>query len=225
MRAPLSSHHIFSRDLLSSGAHAYGFDLSSDTLDRFTSYFSLLSDWNSRVNLVSSGELGRFVEYHLLDSLKINSCFPLPSDGSFMDFGSGAGLPGIPLSIVRPDLEGVLVESISKKCRFLSSAIDALGLPRAVVLNTRMEDIDSSHDGCYDFVVTRATVKLSRFVCLASRFLKKDGALVAVKSENIEDELHDLSRMTDHTLFHIDVRRPVSFDTVRTGTVVVITKR
>ncbi len=225
MRVPLSSHPPFSREFMSSGARAYGFDLSSATLDRFESYYSLLSDWNSRMNLVSSGELSRFVEYHLLDSLKINSCFPLPSTGTFMDFGSGAGIPGIPLSLVCPDLGCVLVESIAKKCRFLSSIIESLGLSRATVLNTRMEDIAPSHDGGYDFVVTRATVTLSRFIILASRFLRSGGSLVSVKGETIDDELIELEKKIDHTLFHIDVRHPVPFERVRSGAVVVITKR
>ncbi len=141
-----------------------------------------------------------------------------------MDVGSGAGIPGIPLSLVRPGLNCTLVESISKKCCFLSAAVETLCLDHTTVLNTRAEDIDSSLDGSFDCIVTRATVKLHRFLTLSSRFLRSGGSLVSIKGDTIEDELSELRKRTSEQLFHIDVRFPKPFESVRTGTVVVITK-
>ena len=224
MRVPAPLPLSFPRSLLSSGGRVYGFNLSDDILDRFESYFSLVSDWNTRMNLVSSRELVRFVEYHLLDSLKINSCFPLSSEGTFMDLGSGAGIPGIPLSLVRPGLNCTLVESIAKKCRFLSTAVETLCLPHTTVLNTRVEEIDFSLDGSFDFIVTRATVNLHRFLTLSSRFLRPGGSLVSIKGDTINDELSVLRKKINDKLFHIDVRFPKAFESVRTGSIVVITK-
>ncbi len=86
------------------GGQFYGVHPDEDSLEAFVSYYDLLSEWCSKVNLVSKRDMNRFEEYHILDSLKVASIFNFCGKQSILDFGSGAGLPGIPLAISFPEL-------------------------------------------------------------------------------------------------------------------------
>jgi 16S rRNA (guanine527-N7)-methyltransferase len=206
---------------LSSGAVFYGLSLDERTLGLFHSYYALLCEWNTRMNLISSRDLDRFVEYHLLDSLKAASCVDLTSAGSLMDFGSGAGLPGIPLALAFPHLQVSLVESIGKKCAFLENAVKALSLTNTIVLHSRIENLPSSLDCSFDVVITRATVRLDRFHRVARRFLSSRGTLIAIKGDRIDDELSALVSSTYGSVFHITSTHPHEVPGVRTGHVVI----
>jgi 16S rRNA (guanine527-N7)-methyltransferase len=208
--------------VLSSGASEYGLSLDHRALSLFSSYAELVSSWNTRMNLVSSRDMDRFVEYHLLDSLKISTCIDLSSCGKVMDFGSGAGLPGIPIALVFPHVTVTLVESVGKKCRFLMEAVSVLPLRNVTVLHSRIEDLSFSLDGSFDCVVTRATVKLARYVPIASRFISPTGSLVSIKGDHIKGELRELKKKVDERVFHITVTHPVTIPNVRTGTVVLL---
>jgi 16S rRNA (guanine527-N7)-methyltransferase len=210
--------------VLSSGASGYGLSLDQRTLSLFTSYTELVSSWNERMNLVSSLDMPRFVEYHLLDSLKISTCINLSSCKKIMDFGSGAGLPGIPIALVFPHVLVTLVESVGKKCRFLMEAVSVLSLRNVTVLHSRIEDLPSSLDGSFDYVVTRATGKLARYTLIASRFINSAGSLVSIKGDRIANELRELEKKVDARVFHITVIHPVTIPNVRTGTVVLLSR-
>ncbi|MHB9030215.1 MAG: 16S rRNA (guanine(527)-N(7))-methyltransferase RsmG [Candidatus Latescibacterota bacterium] len=216
---------ILFSSVLSSGAFRYGLSLSTQSLSLFQRYAELLSSWNTRMNLVSSRDMERFVEYHLLDSLKIVSVFDFPSVSRMLDFGSGAGLPGIPLAIVFPASHITLLDSREKRVRFLEEAIRSLPLPNASVLRSRIEDIPSSFSGAFEVVTTRATVCLSDFFHLASPLLSPGGSLISIKGEFIEEEYELLVKAVDDHLFHIHCVTPVTVPGVRTGQVVIITKR
>jgi 16S rRNA (guanine527-N7)-methyltransferase len=210
--------------VLSSGASAYGLTLDSASLSFFFSYAELVSSWNTRLNLVSFRDMNRFVEYHLLDSLKISTCIDLSSCGKVMDYGSGAGLPGIPIALAFPHVEVTLVESVGKKCRFLMEASSAIPIRNVTVLHARVEELPSSLDSLYGCVVTRATVRLIRFVRTASRFIGPSSSLVSIKGDHIDDELRELEKKIDSRVFHITVAHPVPVTNVRTGSVVVISQ-
>lgn len=213
------------RSLLISGSAAYGLTLEPASLLLFSSYADLVRVWNTRMNLVSSLDLARFAEYHLLDSLKIACCFDLSACGRLMDFGSGAGLPGIPLAIAFPGIDVCLVESIGKKCAFLCEVVSSLNLPNVTVLRSRIEEIPSSLDYSFGCVVTRATVSLERFYRNAARFVRRSGSLVSIKGDPIDTELRRLEKRVDARVFHILTAHPVPVSGVRTGTVVIITRK
>jgi 16S rRNA (guanine527-N7)-methyltransferase len=200
------------------------FHLPTDecSLDRYFQYYLLLSDWNTRMNLVSERDMGRFVEYHILDSLKILSCADFPGTSNILDFGSGAGLPGIPLAIALPHCRVTLLDSILKRTRFLETVASSIPLPNVSVVRSRIEELPSSLNGSFDAVVTRATVSLSSFFTSCSRFISPRGFLVSIKGEQVSEELLELENVKKSPVFHIRDCMPVVPEYVRSGHVVII---
>ncbi|MFC1551771.1 16S rRNA (guanine(527)-N(7))-methyltransferase RsmG [Candidatus Latescibacterota bacterium] len=205
-----------------SGAGAYGISLDDTAISRFETYYEVLSEYNFRTNLVSKGDMKRFPEYHILDSLKIASCHDMSGVGRMMDFGSGAGLPGIPLAIAFPHIEMYLVDSRKKRCEFLSAAVERIPLSNAHVLQRRAEILSEDHDRSFDCVVTRATVSLEAFFRCARRFITAGGSLVSIKGDDIENELTALKKAVDPKLININVSSPKEVNNVRNGYIVTI---
>ena len=210
---------------LTEGAAVYGIPLAPNQAAALLWYRDLVADWNRRMNLVSRGDLDRFVTYHLLDALKLASVIPMDFVVAVLDFGSGAGIPGIPLSIAFPHLACTFVDSRLKRCKFLKHAVRELRFHSARVVRSRIEDIPEDENGRYDLVCTRATVSLESFFHCCSRFLCPVGALVAIKGPSIDDEISSLKSAVDTDLFHINRHVPPHVEGVRSGTVVVIRRR
>jgi 16S rRNA (guanine527-N7)-methyltransferase len=203
------------------------FHLPSDAhaLDCYTRYFEVLLDWNSRMNLISGRDMDRFVEYHLLDSLKLLSCADFSGVTRILDFGTGAGLPGIPLAIALPHCHITLVDSIQKRTFFLETAVSALSLSNVTVVRARAEELPSSLNASFDAVVTRATVRLGDYFQLCARFIKPGGFLASIKGEQISEELDELRKMKRIRLFNIRDCVPYVPEKVRAGHVVLISGR
>jgi 16S rRNA (guanine527-N7)-methyltransferase len=210
---------------LSNCALSYGIRLDDGALSLFGRYTDLLSLWNRNMNLVSRRDMERLVEYHFLDSLKVSSCVDFSAMETFMDFGCGAGFPGIPLAIAYPHLKMLLVDSMAKRVRFLSHVVAVLPFPSVSVIRSRVEDLPSSLNVSFDIVITRATVSLYQFFLFTARFIRPDGMLVSIKGEHIEREIDELEKYLDSRLFNITVTKPTVVDKVRTGHVVIITKK
>jgi len=211
----------FNSATIKKGASFFGIALDDVILSSFSSYFRLIEAWNSRVNLVSENDLGRFAEYHILDALKILPFIDLCSSSRVIDFGSGSGIPGIPLALSYPHLSVVLVESRIRRCEFLDAVCSSIPVPNATVLHTRIENLDHAYDSFFDVVVTRATTSLSRYYDITSRFVAPGGCLVAIKGEEIEDELFELQSVMNSS-FQFSVHKPIPFGSIRTGHVVTV---
>ncbi len=207
------------------GAASYGVILDDIAVSKLGRYFEILSDFNLRTNLVSKGDMKRFAEYHILDSLKIASCVDLSGFGRAMDFGSGAGLPGIPLAAAFPDMEMVCVDSRTKRCVFLSAAVTEIPLHNVHVLHSKAESLSSDYDCAFDCVLTRATTSLDSFFRIAGRFILPQGMLVAIKGDDIDNEIQTLKKTIDSSLFNIDISRPSIVNNVRTGYIVTISEK
>ena len=208
--------------IILSGAEAYGITLGDTAVSRFQTYYEVLSEYNFRTNLVSKGDMNRFPEYHILDSLKIASCHDMSGVGRMMDFGSGAGLPGIPLAIAFPHIETYLVDSRKKRCGFLSAAVERIPLSNAHVLLSRAETLPEDYDRSFDCVVTRATVSLDAFYRCTRRFITASGSLVSIKGDDIENELRALKKAVDPKLINITVSSPQEVNNIRNGHIVTI---
>ena len=211
------------REELYSGAFRYGITLNDDSLSLFEKYYDLLLEWNDRMNLVSNRDMTRFVPYHLLDSLKVASCFDMHKVNRMLDFGSGAGLPGIPLSLAFPHIETYLVDSRKKKCIFLENIIGALSI-NARVLRSRIEHLPDLYNDYFDLVITRATVELETFFRYAHRLIHSGGSLIAIKSNNIHDEFRRLQTISDSRVFNIKLTAPKDVSAVRQGNIAVMTR-
>lgn len=206
------------------GASRYGISLGPECVERFRSYVDFVNDWNRRMNLVSRRDMDRFLEYHILDSLKVASCVDFSSVSRLLDFGSGAGLPGIPLALAFPRLDVTLLDSRKKRCGFLDTVVKSLFTGGVHVLCSRIENLPDDLNASFDLVITRATTKLDAFHLLARRFVSSGGSLVAVKGRDIEAEIVSLKKACDPYVFNIRTIAPEPFRSIRTGTVVIITR-
>lgn len=157
--------------------------------------------------MVSRKDIQRIFTYHIIDSI---AAAPLiPFNARCADFGSGAGLPGIPLTIIRPDLNMLLIESVKKKCRFLQLAITELKLGNAQVLCERGEVLQPL--GC-DIILSRLTGHWDRTLRYAVRHLKPVGAIILYKSPNVIEEIDEklLQKLNLAISRTIDLKLPLS---------------
>ena len=137
-------------------------------------------DWG----LIGPREIGRLWERHILNSIALESL--IPEGCHVADVGSGAGLPGIPLAILRPDLEMTLIEPMLRRSNFLTEALDELGLDdRVTVVRGRAEDADLH----VDVVVSRAVAKLATLINWTADLIVESGSLLALKGQSADDEV------------------------------------
>ena len=114
---------------------------NGDSVSKLLIYIGLVQKWSQAINLVSRSDINRLLERHVLDSLSVDS---LLNDGKVIDIGSGAGLPGLPLAICRPDLQFTLVERSEKKSRFLRLAKSELNLENVDCLQKDLTALDEA---------------------------------------------------------------------------------
>lgn len=176
------------RALLEQNAARLGLVLSSATLEALERLYEMLRREDAPTALKEEGEI---VIKHLLDSLTGLLATSWEAGIRVLDVGSGAGLPGLPLQLARPDLELVLLESVGKKARYLQVLCQELGLKATAILWGRAElwGRDPAHRGRYDRAVIRAVGSLSLSLELGLPFLRPGGQLVVYKGPAVEAEL------------------------------------
>ena len=166
-------------EALARGAKAIlGRPLTDIELKLFDNYMILLSKWQKSHRLVGSTAPMWVVEHLFLDSLLFLKVLP-PTATTILDLGSGAGLPGLPLKIVRGDLDVTLAESRRRRASFLSAAVRELGLKGARVVSDRLEDRASDLCGPFDAVVMRCAGDVNELMPLAVRLAARGGIVVA----------------------------------------------
>lgn len=178
------------RPMLESGLAALGLDAAH--APRLLDYLALLVRWNAAYNLTAIRDPREMVTKHLLDSLAMHRFVdPLvDGGGALADLGTGAGLPGIPLAIVKPGLQVMLVESAGKKARFMRQALRELGLADVRVAESRIEALDEP--GAYAAITARALATIPLILELGGPLLADDGVLLAMKGVHPADELAQL---------------------------------
>ena len=182
-------------DLLSrieSGARELGIELDPDQGGQLLVYIQEMVRWGRAYNLTAIREPGQMVPLHLLDSLTV---VPYVLGSRILDLGTGAGLPGIPLAVLRPDYEVWLMDSSAKKCRFLRHIASRLGLEKVRVVQSRAENYRPDHG--FDTVVSRAVGALGLLMDLSAHLVRPGGRLLAMKGQYPEAELAALSDPDD----------------------------
>ena len=176
-------------DLLAMGARAFDLDLSPAQLDQFARYADLLIDWNLRFNLTSIVDPREIVIKHFLDSLSALRSIP-PGPLKMIDVGAGAGLPGLPLKLARPEISLALLEATRKKCDFLKAVIADLQLTNAQVINARAEEAGRlvDHREQYDVAMARAVAEMPTLMEHLLPFVRIGGLALAQKSKEAEKE-------------------------------------
>jgi len=151
-------------------------------------YVELLNKWNKTYNLTAVRKPEQMVTRHLLDSLSI--C-PYLRGKHILDVGTGAGLPGIPLAVVFPERQFVLLDSNNKKTRFVVQAVSELELPNVDVVQSRVEEFES--EVLFNTIISRAYSAIGDMVKQTSHLLAKDGVFLAMKGANPITEIDELS--------------------------------
>jgi len=172
--------------LLQEGAAALGLELSPQALEQFREYLAQLQLWNARINLTAVKTDHDIVIKHFLDSLAV---LPLLGDiPSLADLGSGAGFPGLPLKLARPEMALTLVEARQKKAAFLEYMISRLQLSGVKVENVHLTPLLARQWGPrFAAVVTRAAFALEIFLPLAGPILLPGGVALALKGPNLPE--------------------------------------
>ncbi|TGE34128.1 16S rRNA (guanine(527)-N(7))-methyltransferase RsmG [Desulfosporosinus sp. Sb-LF] len=165
-----------------------GYSLSNLQVTHFCDFGALLLDWNQRLNLTRITDPQDVILKHFIDSMVLSKFI---RGKSFADLGTGAGFPGIPLKILHPELDIVLVDSLKKRLDFLDIVIESLGLKRIKTVHARAENFgrDVRYRGHFDTVSSRAVARLPVLLEYALPVLKVDGLLLAPKGAQVDDEL------------------------------------
>ncbi|MDR0931002.1 MAG: 16S rRNA (guanine(527)-N(7))-methyltransferase RsmG [Clostridiales bacterium] len=161
--------------------------------EKFEKYYNLLIETNAKFNLTAITERDEVCTKHFIDSLAISRY--IPNGAMVADIGSGAGFPGIPLAITRPDCKFTLIDSLNKRVTFLKDVSAQLGLVNVSAIHARAEDLGRSSEmrEGFDVVVSRAVSNMRVLAELSLPLVKVGGCVIAMKGPEPEDEL-ELSR-------------------------------
>ena len=167
--------------------------LSDRQLVQFSLYCSLLLEWNQKMNLTAITDVTEIFQKHFTDSLMLSRAADLSSVHSLIDIGTGAGFPGIPLKIVYPNLDVVLLDSLKKRVDFLEMVIRSLKLEHVCAFHARAEDAarNPQHREKYDLVVSRAVARLSVLSEYSLPFSKIGGKFISYKSADCQQEVQN----------------------------------
>jgi len=177
---------------LEDGLRALGLALPPGAKSQLAAFVALLAKWNRTYNLTAIRAPARMLTHHVLDSLAVLTVLALAPGARLLDLGCGAGLPGLPLAVARPDVAVTLLDSSSKKVAFVRQAIGELGLANATAVAARVEAFVPPVP--FDVVISRAFADLAAFEAAARRLLAPGGAVVAMKGRLPGPELAALPR-------------------------------
>ncbi len=178
--------------------------LSDKKLLQFGRLQELYSEWNSKINVVSRKDIEHLYERHVLHSLSIAKIVGFKDGTNILDVGTGGGFPGIPLAIMFPTAQFLLVDSVGKKIKVVNEIKNALGLSNVKALQIRAENINDS----FDFIISRAVTNLYDFMKIVAYKYSKKGfngipnGIIYLKGGDFEDELQSLNKK--HRVYNIE---------------------
>jgi len=172
---------------LESGVTRLGLDVPANVIDNLITYMELLKEWSATYNLIAPRERDFLLARHVLDSLSIATWL---NEGSLLDVGTGAGLPGLPLAIVKPDMQVTLLDSAGKKIRFIRHVGRSLKITNIHPLHQRMEDLDQGQT--FANITSRAFASLKAFAEASRSCADESTRLLAMKGTHPQKELEEL---------------------------------
>lgn len=197
-------NQVSPESLLKKGLRELSLSIKPEQIKAFMTYLEEIKRWNRVYNLTSIRKDEDIIIKHFLDSLLYLKGLP-EGEIMVMDVGSGAGFPGIPLKIVRPDIRLFLVEPSRKKAGFLMHMVKTLGLEDVDVIEKRIEDVSGLR---VDVALTRALFDIKEFYKKASHLLKKGGRLIMSKGPKVEEEIKEIEKDFPYEI--IEARLPLT---------------
>lgn len=170
-------------------AEQYEIRLTPEMLAQFELYSSMLLEWNQKINLTAIIEPDEIIVKHFLDSLLLLKAVDLPPNAALIDVGTGAGFPGVPLKIARPDLKLTLLDSLNKRVAFLSGLSDALGQSNSII-HGRAEQQGhlSGLRESFDCATARGVAPLPALCEYCMPFVRPGGFFAALKGPDVFPE-------------------------------------
>jgi 16S rRNA (guanine527-N7)-methyltransferase len=183
--------------LFTQGLEELNLTANETQLSQFSAYSSFLKEWNEKMNLTAIVDDDGIAVKHFLDSILPLAHLPLPQSIKVADIGTGAGFPGIPLKIMRPDFQVTLVDSLQKRITFLETVCNELALEQVTCIHGRAEELgkDRSYREQFDVLFSRAVANMKVLSEYCMPFVKVGGLFVALKAEDSETELQEAKAM------------------------------
>ncbi len=173
-----------------------GIAINEQQAGQFVKLCDFMVEYNESVNLTSITEFSEVVVKHFVDSVLPFTMVDIPEGSSFIDVGTGAGFPALPLLIFRPDLRGTLCDSLNKRCVYLEKACSLVGI-KAEIIHARSEELGRKNRECFDFATARAVAAMPVLSEYCIPFVKVGGRFIALKSvnENISEARSAISKL------------------------------
>ena len=181
---------MYNTSLLISDSERLGISLTDEQLERFDRLSDLLVEQNKTMNLTAITDPDGIAVKHFADSISVLTAAEMPQGAKVLDVGTGAGFPGIPLLIMRPDLDLTMIDSTAKKLKYVENTVNELGLT-ATTLHTRAEEAGQSKEyrEKFDFVCSRAVAALNVLCEYCLPFVKQNGLFIAMKGAKAQEEI------------------------------------
>ena len=175
--------------------------LSEQMIAQLNEYAAYLKEYNEKINLTAISEYEEVLDKHFYDSLLL---VDRKLEGTLVDVGTGAGFPGVVLKIVLPELKVILIEPIGKRCVFLESLIERLGLKDIEVVNTRGEDYSLDHREEYDYVTARAVSNLNSLIEVCGAMVRKQGYFICLRGKDGISEIKAAAKAIETMGFTVE---------------------
>ena len=171
----------------------YAAELTAEQLDKFEIFYNMVVEWNEKINLTAITEEKDFAIKHVIDSLTLWDEKKFADVKNFIDVGTGAGFPAVPIKIFKPNLEVVLLDSLAKRVEFLKKVCAELNLEKIIFLHGRAEDFAKQKNfrEQFDLVTARAVARLNVISEYCLPFAKIGGTFAAMKGKNFSEEFSE----------------------------------
>lgn len=194
-----------------------GITITAEMSEKMIKLCDFMVEYNKNVNLTSITDFEEVVVKHFVDSVLPFFMVDIPQGSSFIDVGTGAGFPALPLLVVRPDLKGTLCDSLNKRCVYLELVCKEIGV-KAEIIHARSEELGRKKRECFDFATARAVAAMPVLSEYCVPFVKVGGSFIALKSVNEDIDSAagavaklggEISLIKDYTIPNGDSRRLV----------------
>jgi len=196
-------------DILNEASNNEGLKFDQKKYDQFMLYKDLIKEWNEKINLTAIKEDEAIVKKHFIDSMKVFKFDQLKNAKNVIDIGTGGGFPGIPMKIIKPEVNIVLLDSLNKRIIFLNEVINRLDLKNIKAIHGRAEDFakEKQYREKFDVAVSRAVANLTVLSEYCIPYVKVGGYFVAMKGPAVEEEIKlskNAIRMLGGQIEHIE---------------------
>lgn len=179
------------KELFTAGLSALSASVSDKQTEQFLKYSEMLVEWNEKMNLTAITDPDGIAVKHFLDSILPLYMFEIKEGASVADIGTGAGFPGLPIKIMRPDIKMTLVDSLNKRISFLKETVIAAGIDDVECIHARAEELGKNEEyrEGFDAVVSRAVANMTVLCEYCLPFVKVGGVFLALKAEDSAEEI------------------------------------